>query len=111
MSIPTERTVRAYTIGSEEVQVEQHRDRLYLNAHAVLHIAANLDGTVQITTTSATLQQTHKHLFRDATFWDILYDTPPTKEYAGQIEALMLSFHQTASLLVQLHQERKKLQE
>ena len=93
MSVMKKRKFTVTTEDGKTVQVNRSPERLYLDGLPVAFITPDVSGTVHVFTghTNWPIVMLHRYVFSGATFWDILYDVPPTKDLAGQLQALVKS--------------------
>jgi hypothetical protein len=96
MPISRDRTFTVTTVDGKTVQVRRSVEHLYLDGLPTAFITPDVNGEIHIFTgrPHATMNQLHSYIVSGSTFWDILYDVPPTKEFAGQLQALLMQFQQ-----------------
>jgi hypothetical protein len=102
MPAAQERTFTVEAIDGTKVQVHRSPERLFLDGLPTAFITPDVSGTVHIFTGRPhwTIRQLNRYIFSGSTFWDILYDVEPTKEFAGQLQALMMQFQHLAQQFV-----------
>ena len=103
MPFRQERTFTVTTIDGTNVQVDRRRDQVYLDGLPAAFITPDVSGTVHIFTGRPQwkIRQLHRYIFSGSTFWDILYDVPPTKEFAGQLQSLLMQFQHLAQQFIE----------
>ncbi len=94
LPIIKERKFIVTTVSGQQVEVHRRKDNLFFEGQPVAFITPEITGTVHIFTGYPIGQRfpLNRYIVSGSTFWDILYDVPPTKEYAGQVQALLMQF-------------------
>jgi len=103
MNIQRERTFTITTIQGNHVQVKRRKEGLFVEGQPVAFVTPELAGTIHIFTGLPIGNRfaLNRYIVSGATFWDILYDVEPTKEYAGQVPALLMQLHQLNRFLLE----------
>jgi hypothetical protein len=102
MPIPQERLFTVRTVDGANVLVTRRKEQLYLDGLPTAFITPDVTGEVHVFVGRShwTINQLKRYVFNGSTFWDILYDVPPTKEFAGQLQALLMQFQHLAQQFV-----------
>ncbi len=103
MPLSQERTFIVTTTIGERVEVHRWKDHLSLEGQPVALVTPELNGTIHIFTGDPQGQRftLRRYIVSGATFWDILYDVLPTKDYAGQVQALLMQLQHLSRLLLE----------
>jgi hypothetical protein len=96
MPISQDRTFTVTTVDGKTVQVRRSVEHLYLDGLPTAFITPDVSGEIHIFAGRPhwKMSQLRRYIVSGSTFWDILYDVPPTKELAGQLQALLMQFQQ-----------------